>query len=62
MYATLSESFDLADVEECPNKRGALIQQGTSLFNTYVKVLGLCNQVDRGGSPVQRRKVGGASR
>jgi broad specificity phosphatase PhoE len=51
VYATLSESFDLADVEECPNKSGALIQHGTSLSNTYVKMSGLCNQGDRGGSP-----------
>jgi hypothetical protein len=44
VYATMSESFDRADVEDCPSKRGALIQQATSLFNTYVKVKGLCDQ------------------
>jgi hypothetical protein len=48
VYASLTESFDLTDVETCPNKRGALVQQGTSLLNTYVKLVGLCDQRSAG--------------
>jgi hypothetical protein len=48
VYASLSESFDLTDAESCPNKRGALVQQGTSLLNTYVKLMGLCDERSTG--------------
>jgi hypothetical protein len=48
VYTSLTESFDLTDVEACPNKRGALVQQGTSLLNTYVKLMGLCDERSTG--------------
>jgi hypothetical protein len=56
VYASLTESFDLTDVEACPNKRGALVQQGTSLLNTYVKLMGLCDQRKTGDQPAKAPK------
>jgi hypothetical protein len=56
VYASLTESFDLTDVEACPNKRGALVQQGTSLLNTYVKLMGLCDERSAGGQSAKPDK------
>lgn len=44
IYGSLTESLDLADVECSPAKRGALFQQGTSLLNSYIKLMSLCEQ------------------
>lgn len=56
VYACLTESFDWVEVETCPNKRGALVQQGTSLLNTYVKLVSLCNQRIGNNQPARPKK------
>lgn len=60
VYGSLVESFDLAEVENSTDKRGALLQQGTSLLNSYLKLTSLCEQRDAGENAPAPRK--GASR
>lgn len=59
VYASLTENFDLTDVEACPNKRGALVQQGSSLLNAHVKLMGLCDQRKTGDQSAKAPKEQG---